>query len=645
MALTSAARPLAKAAYGALFCLALPALLVLWARATADVVTLPALRAPLAGAVLIGLGAALMAAGAWALAVHGGGPPMNAFPPPRLVSRGIYGLHSHPIYVGFGLGLVGAALVAGSASGLWLVSPLAILGAVSLVFGYELPDLGRRFGTSRPRPRLALPAPGVGVPSTWERIAVVALVLVPWAIAYEAVVRLGPPAGAAGSFLPFEARWPVLEWTEAVYASTYLFVALAPLLARRRTALRAFATGGLLATIVGILTFLTVPLVAPPRPFMPATALGRLLALERALDSSAASFPSFHVVWALLAARLWARSFPRRAALAWSWGAAIAVSCLTTGMHSLADVTAGAAVAALAADPARTWAVVRGACERLANSWREWRLGPLRVLNHGAFIGVGSFVGVSLAAALARAGSETAVLSIALAGLVGAGLWAQLVEGSSRLARPFGYYGGLIGAALGTLAASLAGANAWLLAAAFAAQGPFIQAIGRLRCTANGCCHGRRAPAEVGIRYLAPRTRPCRLAGLEGVPIYPTQLYSIAWNLATGALLLRLWWAGAALGLVLGLYLVLNGLGRFAEEAYRGEPQTPAFGGLALYQWTAITSIVAGALLTALGPRAACPPPHAGPAALGVGAVFGVVAFVAMGVDFPESDRRFARLA
>jgi hypothetical protein len=47
MALNGADRPLAKLAYGALFCLVLPVLLVLWARAQRR--PLPGVHAPVAG--------------------------------------------------------------------------------------------------------------------------------------------------------------------------------------------------------------------------------------------------------------------------------------------------------------------------------------------------------------------------------------------------------------------------------------------------------------------------------------------------------------------------------------------------------------------------------------------------------------------
>src|SRR5690349_4177915 len=113
----------AKVLYGALFAVALPVLLILWARAAADVVSLPVFKNLPAGMVLAAIGAWMMIAGWVALWRDGGGLPMNAFPPPRFVSRGPYRIVSHPIYVGF-VGLcLGMSIVTGSASGLWLVTP------------------------------------------------------------------------------------------------------------------------------------------------------------------------------------------------------------------------------------------------------------------------------------------------------------------------------------------------------------------------------------------------------------------------------------------------------------------------------------------------------------------------------------------
>jgi drug/metabolite transporter (DMT)-like permease len=89
----------------------------------------------------------------------------------------------------------------------------------------------------------------------------------------------------------------------------------------------------------------------------------------------------------------------------------------------------------------------------------------------------------------------------------------------------------------------------------------------------------------------------------------------------------------------------LNGLGRFAEEAFRGEPQTPIYARLRLYQWIALVQIVVGAIITALGKSGPSPAPAPNVGGTVVAIVFGVIYALALSVDFPESKRRFSRLA
>ena len=131
---------------------------------------------------------------------------------------------------------------------------------------------------------------------------------------------------------------------------------------------------------------------------------------------------------------------------------------------------------------------------------------------------------------------------------------------------------------------------------------------------------------------------------LRGVPVYPTPLYSILWNAYIALAMWRLWELRFPLHFIGGIYLMLNGLGRFVEEAYRGEPQTPVFGGLRLYQWIALSTILIGALLTALGRSDPAPVSEFHWQVLPVAIVFGIVCWFALGVDFPDSNRRFARL-
>ena len=161
-----------KLLYAIIFCVALPALLILWARESEASIDLPVPRLPLLGFGLAILGVWLMVAGMIALWRRGGGLPMNPYPPTRHVASGVYGIIAHPIYTGFCALSVGVSLTLQSSSGLWFVSPIVILGCVALVEGYETHELRARFGASRPKPVLHLAANEPTPPTMADRISV-----------------------------------------------------------------------------------------------------------------------------------------------------------------------------------------------------------------------------------------------------------------------------------------------------------------------------------------------------------------------------------------------------------------------------------------------------------------------------------------
>ena len=634
-----------KVTYGAAFCLLLPAGLVAWARATAAVVPLPVPDAPLAGAGCAGLGALLMAWAMSSLWREGQGLPMNAYPPRQLVSGGLYRWLPHPIYVGASLLSVGVALLTHSSSGLWLVSPVLTLAWLALVYGFENADLQCRFpGRGRRPAGRRWPRAAALVAPFGQRVRVAVAVFGPWLLLYETVLWLGPSRQPVSTFLAVEHGWPVGQWTEIFYLLAYPFAVAAPLVLRARRQLRQFAVAGWLATGAGGLLHLTLPFVAVARPFVPTTAWGHWLALERAHDGATAALPSFHVVWAGLAAHFWARRFPRFRALSYGLGLAISLSCLTTGMHSLLDVAAGALLATAVLNHRRLWRGLRRRLERLANSWSARQLGPLRVLNHSLYAGLAMLAGVLLTSSLLPGAGL--VLPPVVLGVVGAGLWGQLVESSSGLSRPFGYYGSLLGGLAGCgVAAWLGPVSFWEVLAACTLALPLVQGVGRLRCLVQGCCHGRPGPARVGIRVAHPRSRVCELAHLGGRPVHATPAYSMLANLLTGLVLFRLAYERVPAPLLIGSYLILSGLARFVEEHFRGEPQTPRLAGLKLYQWLAFATVLLGILLTTWP----APPTHFHwrwhPAALPVAGAAALLAAFAMGMDFPASTRKFSRLA
>ncbi len=306
---------------------------------------------------------------------------------------------------------------------------------------------------------------------------------------------------------------------------------------------------------------------------------------------------------------------------------------------------AGRAVASVlrTAGLGRVWALLRDGAERAANSWREWRVGPVRIINHGLWGGLAAGAGMVIVTVLAGPASTPYAVLVWAAALVGAGLWAQFVEGSPQLLRPFGYYGGLLGAVFGFGAVAALGGDAWRVAGAYAVATPVIQAIGRVRCLVQGCCHGHACPEWLGIRYRHPRSRVVRVPGLAGAPVHPTPLYAILWCAAWLLAMLGTWALAIPLPAILGVSFFLSGVGRFVEEAYRGEPQTPIVLGLRVYQWMAIASCVVGIVLTCVPGPAAAP----GPSGLSVWAALlaFTVSGAALGVDFPEGTKRFSRLA
>ncbi len=614
--------------YGAAFAILLPCLLALWAYAARGTVTIVAYGTQPLGAVIALAGLTLMLVGMSELWRFGGGLPMNAFPPPRLVSRGAFSYLPHPIYTGFVAACLGVSMMFRSASGLWLITPVVALGCAALVLGYERPDLTRRFGRALPQ----LPDADEGAPSTLERVRFIVLVIVPWILMYEFTSRL-PLQGMRFGF-PFEDRLPVYPWTALIYESTYVAVAIAPWFARTRRDLRQLMISAWVSMLVVFPFYWIVPSIAPRRPLLADSWIAHLLTWERTTFPPAAAFPSFHILWTVLVARLYRPKW-----IGWAYVIAVAITCVTTGMHYIADVISALLIAPLLLHPSRVWECLRRTAEWLANSWREWRIGPVRVINYALYAGIATLVQVGIVLAVAGSVSRWKVLVTAVAGVVGAGAWAQFIEGSSRLRRPFGFYGGLIGVGV----ACLLFEERWLLLAAHCTAAPWMQAIGRIRCLVNGCCHGSPTTEEIGIRVFHERSRVTHLSELTGVPIHPTQLYSILTNTMLGLILMRLWFSGSQVLLIAGIYGIGNGLARFVEEAYRGEPQTPVFYGLRLYQWMAIATVTVGAILTTVVSVAA-PAPSFELNDLMVAAGFGCVVAIAMGVDLPESNRTLARL-
>lgn len=639
------ARIAGKLGYGALFIALWPGLLALWAWRldTSGIAFWPQPFPAWVGAALTVCGMACMAVSMWALWTKGRGLPMNAFPPSQYVSTSTYAILAHPIYFGFTLMAAGASILANSTSGLWIVTPLSALAAIALVVGYEGPKLRERFGNPAGYPLLGLP-PGEETDAQFSRrLATGAIALGPWALAYATFSLLPAPEGAGELRFAYEYSLPRADWTIWLYSLSYPFVIASPLVLRTHAELRRFVVGAWAATFVGYALMILVPGKAALLS-SDYTGLTSLLAqANRSLDADWLAFPSFHALWSVFAAYCFSRRWPTLKVVWWLLAAGISVSCITTGSHAFIDVPAGFFLGILCWRIDRLWIRLIRACERLGNSWGAVEIGPVRVINHASWSALAASSGTALALFLAGPSHATNA-AIVVIGLLSAGAWGYWLEGGGRLSRPFGYYGFLCGAmaALGLL--GILRGDIAPLAAGFAAAAPLAQAIGRLRCLVQGCCHGKAVKRADGLRVTHPMSRVIALANLGGIPIHPTQLYSIIGNVVIALVLLRLLTTGAPWTFIGGLYLVLSSLARFTEEHFRGEPQTNIHCGLTIYQWLAVAFFLAGCVVTMLHGSVVTAALTMNWAVGLVSGLAGIIAAFCMSIDFPKSQSRFSRL-
>ncbi|WP_456401057.1 prolipoprotein diacylglyceryl transferase [Persephonella sp.] len=120
--------------------------------------------------------------------------------------------------------------------------------------------------------------------------------------------------------------------------------------------------------------------------------------------------------------------------------------------------------------------------------------------------------------------------------------------------------------------------------------------IGRLGCTAAGCCYGKPIPEDsvfkpIGITFPDhPHT-----AAPHGFPLYPTQPAEAFGNFIIFGILFLLYRSKRFDGQIISLYLILYGIERFLLEFWRGvTPPLPVIN----LTWNQIITI--GMILTGI---------------------------------------------
>ena len=221
-------------------------------------------------------------------------------------------------------------------------------------------EIPRRLGSAT----WLLPADEETAPSAVERLRFVSYVIIPWLALYAFTSTLASHGTSFG--MSFEDHLPIIGWTALLYQSIYVVIALAPWWVRTRRDLRRLTISSWMSMAVIFPFYWFVPSSAPRRPLLGHDSITQILGLERVAFPPIAAFPSFHVLWAVFLARAFK---PRW--IGWTYVAVIAVSCITTGQHYIADVLASMVIAPAFVEPERTWRILRYLVEWPAKSWHK----------------------------------------------------------------------------------------------------------------------------------------------------------------------------------------------------------------------------------------------------------------------------------
>ncbi len=626
---------LGKILYALLFLVLVPLLLFFWAKNTEHVVNYPAIKSISLGSIICIFGILLISWGMISLIKFGDGLPMNAFPPSKFVKQGPYLFISNPIYVGFILLMIGFFIAIGSASGLWLVTPITTLGIIALILGYENISLKKRFPNEKMTTHLDIPNKGSGNAHLREKISSFILAISLFLIGNFIIIFL-----VGGTKPLFENSWN-LDFKIATLQEFYLgflFVFSVPFIVKSRNLLREWVIMVIIATILSVYIALLLPSIG-------AQYLSINLEASNIYETLKLISINIPFYLTLVSLKTYKKQFNKFALIFYLMAFLIGSIQLINSKSLILNLLSSLIIFFIVSNYLKIWIFFRYHSNRIANSWKEWVFGSIRIINHGFYVGFGSFIGILIAGVLAGKLFAWAILAFAIAVILFSAIWAQIIEGSEKLKRPYGYYGGLVGIFFASFIVWLMGINVWVIIGVISVIMPWVQAIGRLRCLVNGCCHG--SPVKnptIGIRYTHFRSRVCGVSGLKGKLLHPTPLYAMLWLFFIGFILLSLWLNNYSYSFIFGMYLILTGLGRFVEEAYRGEIQTVIWNGLRLYQWTAISSILIGIGITMIHTEIIILDPGFNFEILLSAFIGGLITFIAMGVDFPNSNARFSRL-
>ena len=377
-----------KVLYGSIFVVILPAMLLCWTFVLDRSIDWPVPSFPILAAVSIILGLIFIIKGMLDLTRFGHGLPMNAYPPQTFVTQGMYSLFSHPIYLGAVFLSAGIALWFQSSSGLYIITPTFALMTLSFVYGYEREDMEKRFGSV-----IHHYSPLFSLPLSSENKA-------QWMKKVAMCLRIFLPWALVGYFVDYA------RCTQTCTRSIYGTV--------DHTSM---------AQLVG--HYMGDPLSLPDR--RSASGPYKKSLLQKAIAGTLATVVGMYVYLVLPAFGIPLSN------TTWNW--------------TIASLT----LVVLAMNYQFIWSTLLRISEWIANSRHDWLFadGHFRIINHSLYSGLGGAVAVGILSYVI--GNPFAALVLLACGLVGAAVFAQVLWGSNMLARPYGYWGAVIGGGVGGL--------------------------------------------------------------------------------------------------------------------------------------------------------------------------------------------------
>lgn len=210
-------------------------------------------------------------------------------------------------------------------------------------------------------------------------------------------------------------------------------------------------------------------------------------------------------------------------------------------------------------------------------------LGPLEIRWYGIMmvLAVIAIVGITLLEAKRAGIAHDHIYSLAVWAVIGGIIFSRIIHVIDKwdyyIANPMqifnfeglAVYGAVIGVVLAIIIYCLVKKlSIWLIADLISPGALVGMAIGRIGCVFNGCCYGLTTSLPWAVEYTCPDS----YAPL-GVPLHPTQIYHIIWNLVAFGILWSLRRRLKPQGSVFLLYLAFYAAGDLVIRLFReGDP-------------------------------------------------------------------------